>query len=302
MKYVLWIPILENPPEIEISEESYKSYKDARTILVNCLAIEEKYEILISNYLDWEKQILDVALTDMVRMHSHSHYSEFFDFRLALNIRLMNLLTSTKLYIDQLSHHVSECVPLLGDAKKVVKSIFAKEYAENWEYRFMEALRNYVQHRGLPVHSISTGGRWTESGEEGLLEYRVEVAVQKSLLEEDEKFKKGVLNDIPDTVDLKAVTRYYIESLSRGHEAVRELIQESVQNSRLCLEAAHSQYNKIYTGSLVGLSACIIDGDRLVEKIPLFLDRDDIRVKLQNRNQKLVNLKKRYVTSKVRKS
>lgn len=300
MKYVLRIGALGDSPEIEISEKEYTTVKQSRTTLINCLAIEEKYEILISNYIDFEKQILDTIATYMIR--EHIDYSDFFDVRLGLDIRLVNLLTSGRLYIDQLPQHVRECVPHVRDSDTLVKAMLAKEYDENPEYRFMEALRNYVQHCGLPVHWTSSQGRWTDVlSEDGLLEYSMELASQKTFLLEDGMFKKSVLDEISDNVDLKTTTRSYIESLSTVHDAVRKLIQESVQNSRRVLEDAHSQYVKVYEKSLVGLSACMTENREPVETIPLLLDWDNIRVKLQTRNQRLSNLKRRYATGKARK-
>ena len=305
MKYILRKSDLSDVPEIEISEESYAAYKESRSILLNCLAIEENYEILISSYLDLEKQILEATTVRMLR--GHLGYSDFFDVQLALNIRLVNLLTSSRLYVDYLPQHVRECIPHRDDAKMLVKSILKKEYHENYEYRFMDALRNSVQHCGLPVHWTSSGAEWTDLGKDGLsedsmLEYYLEFAAKRSSLEEDGGFKRAVLNEIPDKVDLKATTRCYIESLSKIHNTVRELIQESVQKSRLKLEDAHSQYSKIYSESLVGLCACKTDDQKLVETVLLMLDWDNVRVELQKRNRKLVNLRKWYVTGKVKKS
>jgi len=300
MKYVLRKPVLGEVPEIEISEESYKAYKESREILSNCLAIEEKYEILISNYIDLEEQILSATTSHVVR--EHLDYSDFFDVRLALNIRLVNLLTSARLYVDQLPQHVEKCVPHLGAAESRVKSLLAAEYDGNPQYRFMEALRNYVQHHGIPVHWTSLGAERTGLGDDGLLEYSTELAAEKSFLEEDGEFKKQILGEISDKVDLKAATRCYIESLSSVHNAVRELIQESVQNSRLRLEDAHRQYQEVCEGSLVGLSACMASDRRLIETVPLLLDWDDVRVKLQKRNRKLTNLRRRYVTGKIKKA
>ncbi len=50
MKYVLRKADLSDELEIEISKEAYAAYKESRTILSNCLAIEENYEVLILTY------------------------------------------------------------------------------------------------------------------------------------------------------------------------------------------------------------------------------------------------------------
>lgn len=298
MRYILGKNILGFTPEIEITEEQYNKYKESQLVLTNCLEIEEKYEILISNYLQFEKNILFTTATYMVR--AQIDYSDFFDIRLSLNISLVNLLTSARLYIDQLHHHFKVCCPTVSKTKMIIKNLFSKEYDENSEYRFMEALRNYVQHRGIAVHSTTSGGMRRDP--DNSLEYSLELSTLKSMLEEDGEFKKQVLNECPEKIDLKKTTRSYIESLSKVHESVRELIQKSVEASRMDVEETHRQYAKIYNESLVGLSALLINDQKIVESIPLLLDWDNIRIKLQKRNLKLINLKNRFVTSKLQTS
>jgi len=298
MKYILRKDVLGNVPEIEISEQEYIELQKARNTLSNALAVEEKYEIVISNYLDFEQEILNATTSYMIR--AHLDYSDFFKIRLGLNIKLVNLLTSVRLYIDQLNQNVAECLADNPNAKDDVKRLFSNEYNENQYYRFMEALRNYVQHRGIPVHWTQQSGRWTSLEDDGLLEYSVELASQRSYLEEDKKMKKSVLADMGEKVDLKAATRSYLESISRVHESVRSIIADSVSSSRKLIEDAHQRYSEEYSDSLVGLSASNWDDHKRIESIPLLLDWDDVRVSLQKRNRKLINLSKRYATGAIK--
>jgi hypothetical protein len=298
MRYLLRKAVLGNVPEIEITAEEYSEYENARKILLNALAIEEKYEIVVTNYLDFEKQILDTTTSYMVR--EHLDYSDFFEVRLGLNIRLVNLLTAARLYVDQLNQNVRNCVLGISGAKDAVKKLFSKECDENKEFRFMEALRNYVQHRGLPVHWTQQGGRWTSLENDGFLEYSMELCAQRSYLEEDREFNKKVLAELDEKIDLKAATRCYVESISNVHESARSLISESVTSARELIEKAHRRYVSIYNESLVGLSACACSDEGMVSSIPLLLDWDDVRVKLQKRNRKLTNLRKRYVTGSIK--
>lgn len=301
MKYVLRKADLSNELELEISKETYEAYKEYKTILSNCLEFEEKYEILILTYMDFERKIFDATAMHIV----HGLFLdplETFDIRLALNISLMSLLTSARLYVDQFCHLIGECIPHRSDAEKLAKSILSKEYDQNPEYRFMEQFRNHIQHYGLPIHYISSGMRWTDLSEDGLLEYSMDFGAQKSFLEEDKKFKKSIINESPGEVDLKSMTRCYIESLSSAHNAARDLIKESVQNARQNFEDAYSEYRKIYPDHSGSLIACITDDQGVVETVPLMLYLDNIRMNLQKRNRKLVNLKKSYVTGKAKPS
>jgi hypothetical protein len=298
MKYILSKNTLGGVPEIEISDSEYSALLKARNILSNALEIEEKYEIVISNYLDFEQQILNATTKYMIR--EHLDYSDFFKVRLGFNIKLVNLLTAVKLYVDQLNQNVTECLSENEDAKSDVKKLFSKEYDENLYYRFMEALRNYVQHRGIPVHWTEQGSRWTSIEDDGMMEYSIELASERIYLEEDKKMKKSVLAEIDDKVDLKKGTRSYVESISNVHDAARSMIAESVDRSRKLIEETHQRYAQIHTGSLVGLSAWKLKGDKHISSVPLLLDWDDVRMGLQKRNRKLTNLRKRYVTGNIK--
>ena len=294
MKYILRKTVLENVPEIEISESEYFDLQRARNILSNALEIEEKYEIVISNYLDFEQEILNATTQYMIRQHLD--YSDFFEVRLGFNVKLVNLLTAVRLYVDQLNQNVTECLEDKLNTKNAVKKLFSKEYDENQSYRFMEALRNYVQHRGIPVHWTQQSSRWTSLDDDGFLEYSIELASQRTFLEKDRKMKKAVLAEIDDNVDLKAATRSYVESISNVHDSARKMIADSTDRSRKLIEEAHRKYSEQFSDSLLGLSACKWDEDKQIVSIPLLLDWDDVRVSLQERNRKLVNLSKRYAT------
>ncbi len=298
MRYVLRKFDLSDEIELKISKESYDAYKEAGTILLKCLEFEENYEILIRTFLDFERKIFDATALDMVHGLFFDPLEDF-DIRLSINISLMSLLTSAQLYVDQFPRVVSECLPHDSDVEDLAKSILSKEYNQIPEYRFMKQLRNHVQHHGLPIHWISRGVQWIDSSD-GLLEYSLDLGSQKSYLEEDTKFKKSIIDESPDMVNLKLKTRCYIESLSKAHDAARGLIDESVQNARQIFEDAYGQYRKICPDHSGSVRACIIDGHQVIKTVPLMLYLDDIRIKLQKRNQKLVNLRKRYITSKTK--
>lgn len=72
-----------------------------------------------------------------------------------------------------------------------------------------------------------------------------------------------------------------------------------MDEARRLIDAARVEYSKIHSGSLVGLAASVYDNSR-IESTPLLLDWDDIRIKLQKKNRRLINLKKRFVSSGVK--
>lgn len=299
MKYKICVWALGSHPEIEISQEKFEELKYAKNCLSAALAIEEKYELLLTNYLDLEKECLNVAVNYMVK-HLKG-YEDFFDIRLVFNRKIVNLLTSTKLYADQIQQHVKVCVPHNEEIGKIVKSLFSAEYDSFFEYRFMEALRNYVQHRGLAVHSASLGGKRIDHSENWELEYKTSIFAHKLEVESDSAFKKQIIQEMPEKIDLMNASRVYIESISKIHNEIRNIVNDNVEKSRSTILNIVNEYKEINNGKSIGLHVvCSIPKepiDEVLEKFPLVLEWDDIRLSLVKANSNLVNLKKRYVSS-----
>ncbi len=298
MRYIIRLAVLAPAPELEISAEEFSSLQAAKSILSSAFSIEEKYEILVTNFLALETQLIDIAVTNVVR--NTLSYSEFFETRSSLNVRMVNLLTAARLYLDQLPQDIADCLPSNDTAPSLVNARCSKEDDEHFEYRFMEALRNHAQHRGIPIHFISQGAHWTSHDEYGRMEYVVDIVAQRRYLEEDEKFKKLILEEVSGDVDLTAACRRYIESLSTINQFARDLIAESVNASRQAIEGTRKRYSELCAENLLGLSAMALQDGREISSVPLLLEWDDVRLALQQRNSQLVNLRKRYATGRTR--
>jgi len=298
MEFKLKLDTLDAHPIIDINDAKFCKLLECKGVLSAALAIEEKYELLLSNYLELEKQALN---TTVERMLYNSHdYSDSFDNRIAFNQRIVNLLTSTKLYIDQIQQHVRNCIPTDITIADSVKQLFSTEYDEVFEYRFMEAMRNYVQHRGLAVHLIRYNSKWTSIEEHGQMECTVKLFAQKNEVENDKAFKKAVTKEMPQEVDLIFASRRYVESISKAHVLIRKMINQPVMDAREILSQEINDYKKMNNGNALGLTAYSIcnqdNSNDVVKKFGIFLDWDDVRIKLTQKNSGLVNLHKRYVS------
>jgi len=298
MLYQLRIHAMGMYPEIEIDEVKFGSILEARNILSAAMAVEEKYELLISNYVELEKTVLNAATDNMV--YDNFDYSGFFDRRLLFNQRIVNLLTSCRLYIDQVQQHVKTCIPNNPEASEKVKTLFSEQYDCHFEYQFMEALRNYVQHRGLAVHSTSHSSRWTSIKDDGLMEYRIRLFTHKSEVAHDKAFKKSVSKIMDDKIELIATSRRYIESINHCHLQIRELISSPVIKAKQIIEQALDEYSQINNGNTIGLTALKFQKstphDILLAEIPIMLDWEKVREGLVQKNQKLINLNRSHVS------
>ena len=284
MKFYLQPALLSPPPALELTETEYAQLAEARLILTSAFSLEENYDLLVGNYLELENSVLSLSATTMLRQQHEYH--DMFELNAEMNRRAVNFLSSARLFVDQIRQRVSTCC---GDADEI-KLRLSAEYDRTFDYRFMEALRNHVQHSGSAIHGLSTGGSWWPRHKKFKQIFAIEVFTQKRFLELDPKFKKATLRECPDKVDFMGAAREYLKSLSLVHDFARTNVKENVNNARTCFEMAINRY-KTYSGSsAIGLNAvCKLEGGK-TDRVSILLDWDDVRLRLQKRNRSLKNL------------
>jgi len=300
MKYTIKDALSNNPDEITITAEEFDSIKNAKRILSAGLSIEEKYEVLLGNYEDLEKEIVNTSIDSMLnRPRKHN------DFRIYMakfNKRMTNLLTASCLYVDHVKHHVSEITMKSSEIKCKVNRLFSDKYNKYIEYRFMEALRDYVQHRGFPVHYINLQSWVIDVNDpKGKVAHTIDFSSQKRILEEDRKFKKTILPELNDNIDLKMATRKYMECFSEIQPEIRQIVSGNLTQARQLIEDYITRFNEKFNQQTKALSAIASDDDRNeVDELDLLLDWDDLRVDLADKNRVLKNLSRTYVTGETK--
>jgi len=161
----------------------------------------------------------------------------------------------------------------------------------------MEALRNHVQHSGSAVHGLSIGGKWTSPGEKVTQVFSLGVFTKKRFLALDPSFKKSVLLECPEEVDFLNAARCYLGALSDVHDFARKSIDKPTTDARNLFATVIEKY-KVFSGSsALGLTAFSSTAREESDEIAIFLDWDEVRLKLSVRNRNLNNLSKSVIAS-----
>jgi len=160
----------------------------------------------------------------------------------------------------------------------------------------MEALRNFVQHKGLPINITFLNHQKRDFDNKSFFEYGLEFSVKKERLESDKLFKSNILQETDNVVNLKLYIRNYIESMSNVHIKMRSILADSVDGSRIIFENAHKNFNAKHSIQTDYLEAISYENESITSKISLTLMHDNIRIQLQKRNGKLINLGKQYIS------
>jgi hypothetical protein len=304
MAYFLLKETLGQSPEIEISKEEYTRIQAACDGIWTLIGIEENWDNLVRNYTELEMEFLKAATGSMVLTQCSFH--EMHEMRLGFSRRLSSLLTSYKSYLDQTPHHLKK---LGGNTfKDSFDQLKRCAYDNHFSYRLMEGLRNYAQHRDVPLHGARLASSWIKpegarSSDDELMRYTASANIDLDKLKSDEKTKPNLRAEIEDGanhIDVVTVTRDYIEVLGAMHLELRESTNSLLTEWKSIVQETIARYGSVNNGNVIGL--CITehnDSNAIKPKIAVFNDPVLYLEKLMLRNGSMVNLTKRYVTNEI---
>jgi len=298
MEYGLARQVLGSKKFFKLSKQEYEDIKDSRDLLLEGLFVEQKFDLLIDDYLEFETELLEIGARELVR--GSGDWIDFQDQRNHMNRRVVNLLSAARLYLDHTRHHLGKFESAVPGVKSNIEAAMSAQYDGCLGYRFMEALRNYVQHRGFPIHGVTYGASRTDHGSA----YVVTPHIEWARLAEDGKFKATVLRELEflgEKIDIRPFVREYMECLWNIHKIIRDYLQTVLnQSDKLIREAIERYQNELPTNdSIVGLAAVTRDGHTYGGAIPLFEDLLDYRKSFEKKTRSLANLAKRYVSSEI---
>ena len=256
--------LMGSTPTVASDESEYNACKSAVDGLQHICDVEEKYENLIENYIEWENAISQHTLRQMVSFRIA--YNDVQDLRKLAARKLANLLASARLYLDSLPKHTKQILPGNAGALVQIKEATRIQYDSRLSYRLMEALRNYSQHSALPVHGITTSAMRQSKAETATLDYALLPIIDREQLAQDDHFKKAVLQEISklEQIEFKPMVREYIESLSIVHRAFRSIINPKRKSWTERLESAVYRFKKQFPGeSTPGLAVSPVDANGL---------------------------------------
>jgi len=218
-----------NTHYIALSTAEFKAIESAKGNLLEVLFIEEKMDIAIENYLELESELLASGARRMIQRDFR--YISAQTERNLFSRRVVNLLTTCKGYLDQTPHHINNIYGAESSIVAEFKRHTNDQYDSRIGYRVTQALRNYVQHRGVPLHSIMHENQTVESRGERRLAVATRLLIHITKLAEDEKFKKAVLDELRNQGnehDLLPFVRDYVAGLSVIHTKLRDALKPNV--------------------------------------------------------------------------
>lgn len=307
-KYVTFV--LNNGQEnlTEITNEQFNNIKSAKENLVKMLYIEEKFNFIVENFLDLEHDLLKVTLNKVYFQSYTLDWSLSVSEIHLINRRLINLLTTTKLYLDQITHDINMISHGIPEFTEQIKIKTNNQYDNVLGYRVMEALRNYVQHRGLPVHVLSYNSKSLDENqflEEDIMEteHSISPMIRLADLEKDGKFKKTILNELKELgskINIKNYTREYIESLFQIHKFLRDTLNVDVQKWETIINNAFSIHTHKYNDlKMIVIGEQLPTNGFITNRQYITSDYIKRRKWLESKNSNLSNITSKIITTDI---
>lgn len=289
---------LGRQPEESVSDADFQSISDATSDFRVALDIEEKFDLVLSNYVEYEMELISLALGDSIfrgvdwssmRIDSHRVVR-----------RVVNVLTSTRLYVDQVQHALSGQGSSVLGVNTDLKPVFAGQYDRRLGYRVMEAMRNVVQHESTAFVGLRCGMNTVGTASQ-LHRFRADAVVDTTALKTT-SFKRKVLNELGSLgseFSMSVMMRDYLEGLAVAHESIRSMCTARLAASESVIRAAAERGRQLLGDKPMGL--CLVAREHSRPSRPVFINTHliDQHTTLIRKNCDLSTLSKRFVTSEV---
>lgn len=243
---------------LELTSDEHAVAKKARQRLLDALHIEQKFRLLLANYAELEEELL--RLTNRELVYGKVTWSSMHDDLHEISRRLINLLTTSRLYVDQVKHDISGMYGKDSQQVEASNNVFNEQYDKLLGYRAMEALRNFVQHRSMPLHGIRYNRARTNSKSGDLCEHICTPTIGIETIDAEGGFKAQVLEELKalaeqkNELDLKPLVREYMTGLGSAHTKLRSLIDTDVKAAETSFNNVVKKFAEKFGQDLLGVA------------------------------------------------
>lgn len=121
MEYALTPLFRSSEERIPLTSEEHARIVHAKDAIITSIGIEEKFDLILENYVEYEDELLKLALRRQVSYWNLA-YQASQDDKLFVARKLLNLLSAARLYVDQMPQDLGR---LFSSDKETVTAIKA---------------------------------------------------------------------------------------------------------------------------------------------------------------------------------
>lgn len=287
---------------LDIDSDTFDEAKRDYVYNQATLATEEKYALVLQNYVQFESTLYGITLNHLI--FRTNKWSDFVDGIQLVNGSLLNLLSSTKAYLDQVPQHLNDIFGKASAQAKVFEKMTNSEFDAHFEYRVISGLRNHLQHGDFPVRwlEFSSGWNTTEEGEKETCAHRIAALMSIDELTRNDKIRANTREELKSLgqsrLDVKPLVRAYVSSIARLHRSVRTVVEQNAQPAEERVRNLIAKAQDVARKIPLGLSAVAVDeAGKFREQIPIFTENIDRRKHLLNHSSLITNLEKHFISA-----
>lgn len=231
-------------PRLKIKKQDFIEIKKMYSECRKFLWIEEKFNILKENYLEFKKEIEHFYTIIDQNQTNESNLKKLISKKIIQYNRLVfNFLSSVRLYIDQVQKDLNSINPEYKQKFKKKTNIL---YDDNIEYQIMELLRNHMQHQGLIIEEILI----IKTNIKDSFLY-VGINIRYEELKKVEGFNKKIkkINEIPTntkSINIISLLDKYYDNIVTLHDYYRNIISENLKKNFNIISIKISEIFNIY--------------------------------------------------------
>ena len=176
-----------------------------------------------------------------------------------------------------------------------------EQYDAKLGYRAVEAMRNFVQHRGLIVSSLSLTASVNKADADRVVKRTITPSLSVSRIKKMGKFKASILEELEslsETMDLKPLIREAMEGYASVHAFARELSAKHIAPWEQSISATRKAYtDKFGEGEFVLSVSEVDDAGKTQASVVIFDDFVKRRKSLEEKNRTDISYNSQIISS-----
>ena len=271
MEYWICEFAIGKPKGLKIDERKFNDIKECNLSLMSMLDMENRYRIFTDSLREFELEFIKICLDHLFGdLRDESAMRSLFP---KANQQCLNVLTSARMYIDQMKRSLKAMEGNIPDLYSDVKAEFSRHYDQEFYFRFMENLRNIIQHSELPISNIKLGLRRVENDTESKARYTFDpkINIQKlNMKKMQAKVRDDIIKNDIKFIDIKRSIRIYASCFHDSHYFYRDRTKNLFEE--ICAARDRLQHSlEEISGEVseITLAAVARDNERAVEKVNL---------------------------------
>lgn len=222
----------------EIDADRYASLSEALTTVVSAMEIEELFQVFAQSFLRFEKDLLDVAFEyTFANMQAYNDDVFFSGIRHRFNVNIITILTAFQSYNDHCNRILKSSINP-PETREFNRKTSHDIFDTHLSYRICAGLRNYAQHRALPLGGFSIGGKanFDRDNAGNLIKldsgFHVSPWLNVSKFKSDPKCKAPLRRELEsigyEKIDMTWLIRSFAGAMYKRHAALRAFLRPEI--------------------------------------------------------------------------